>query len=140
MSAPARGPEPLTLRLAAPTLPRRLAEVRGRMADWAAAVGLESERVDDLVLATHEALANIADHAYPNGGGEAFVTAFCADGEVLVVVRDRGHWRTPAADPGWRGRGLLLIHGLADEVDVHHGDLGTTVEMRWPLRTSDGWR
>jgi serine/threonine-protein kinase RsbW len=140
MSAPARGPEPLTLRLAAPTLPWRLAEVRGRMADWAAAVGLESERVDDLVLATHEALANIADHAYPDGGGEAFVTAFCADGEVLVVVRDRGRWRTPATDPGWRGRGLLLIHGLADEVDVHQGDLGTTVEMRWPLRASDGWR
>lgn len=110
------------------------------MADWAEAVGLESERVDDLVLATHEALANIADHAYPDGGGEAFVTAFYADGEVLVVVRDRGRWRTPATDPGWRGRGLLLIHGLADEVDVRHGDLGTTVEMHWPLRASDGRR
>lgn len=111
------------------------------MADWAAAVGLAPETVDDLVLATHEALANVADHAYPDGGGDAFVDAVCRGGEVLVVVRDRGRWRTPAADPGWRGRGLLIIRGLAEQVDVHHGDLGTTVAMRWPLpqpQPSDG--
>jgi serine/threonine-protein kinase RsbW len=133
MSSPACGPEPLRLRLAAPSLPTQLSDVRGRMAAWATAVGLGTDAVDDLVLATHEALANVADHAYPDGEGEAYVDADCHSGEVSVVVRDRGRWQPPAAEPGWRGRGLVIIHGLAEHVDVRHGDAGTTVEMRWPL-------
>jgi serine/threonine-protein kinase RsbW len=133
MPALARGPEPLRLRLEAPSLPAQLSSVRGRMAAWAEAVGLGTETVDDVVLATHEALANIADHAYPDGGGEAFVDAECRSGAVVVVVRDCGQWRPPSGDPGWRGRGLLIICGLAEHVEVRHGDTGTTVEMQWPI-------
>ncbi|GAA1244985.1 ATP-binding protein [Pseudonocardia aurantiaca] len=133
MPALARGPEPLRLRLEAPSLPTQLSTVRGRMAAWAEAVGLGTDTVDDLVLATHEALANVADHAYPEGVGEAFVDAECRSGTVLVVVRDRGQWQPPPGDPGWRGRGLMIIHGLAERVEVRHGDAGTTVKMQWPL-------
>jgi serine/threonine-protein kinase RsbW len=138
MSAPARGPEPLRLCLAGPSLPTQLAAVRGRMATWADGLGLTPETVDDLVLATHEALANVADHAYADGdSGEAMVDAeLSMAGELVVVVRDRGRWRPPAADPGWRGRGLLIIRGLADAVALHHDDSGTTVEMRWRLPAS----
>jgi serine/threonine-protein kinase RsbW len=121
------------LRIAAPTLPARLPEVRNRMAGWAAGVGLAADTVDDIVLATHEALANVADHAYPDGRGDAFLYADCHNGTVRVVVRDQGRWRDPTLDAGWRGRGLVIIHGLAEHVDVQRGDAGTRVEMCWQV-------
>jgi serine/threonine-protein kinase RsbW len=140
MSAPARGPEPLRLRLAARSLPQRLAQVRARIAAWAARTGLSADTVDDIVMATHEALANVADHAYPNGAGDAALDAVCTEGEVRVVVRDHGRWQAPASDPGWRGRGLVIINGLADHVDVHRADWGTSVAMRWRLPATGNGR
>ena len=140
MPALAREPEPLRLRLAAPAQPAQLVRVRGRIAAWAEAVGLDSDTVDDVVLATHEALANVVDHAYPDKNGEAFVDAECTGDEVIVIVRDHGRWQPLAANPGWRGRGLVIIHGLAERARVQHRETGTTVEMRWPLpRAAAGW-
>lgn len=133
MSAFIRGPRPLRLRLAAPSLPERLRDVRAQVARWAGRLGLPAEAVDDIVLATHEALANVADHAYPDGGGDAELDAACVHGEVRVVVRDHGSWRVPPRDPGWRGRGLVLIAGLAEHVDVHCAAAGTSIAMRWRL-------
>ena len=133
MSALGRGPEPLRLRLAAPSLPARLSEVRARVAAWARRLGLSGDAVDDIVLATHEALANVADHAYPEGGGDAELDAACENGEIRVVVRDHGQWRPTVTDQGWRGRGLVLIRGLAEHVDVQRADAGTIVAMRWRL-------
>src|SRR2546421_1970448 len=131
MAALVNGPEPLRLHLAARSLPRRLRDVRAQVAAWAGRLGLSAEAVDDIVLATHEALANIADHAYPEGGGDAELDAACVDGEVRVVVRDHGRWRPAPPDPGWRGRGLVLIAGLAEHVDVRRAGAGTSVAMRW---------
>jgi serine/threonine-protein kinase RsbW len=140
MPALARGPEPLRLRLAARSLPAELGAVRGQMAMWAEAIGLGADTVDDVVLATHEALANVADHAYPDGSGYAFVDAECQNRTAVVMVRDSGRWKPPSADAGWRGRGLLIIRGLAQHVEVRHGDGGTTVEMQWPLPgRPEGW-
>jgi anti-sigma regulatory factor (Ser/Thr protein kinase) len=100
------------------------------MASWARRFGLSSDAVDDIVLATHEALANVADHAYPNGSGDAELDAAYVHGEIQVVVRDHGSWKVPS-DPGWRGRGLVLIAGLADHVDVQRAAAGTCIAMRW---------
>jgi serine/threonine-protein kinase RsbW len=133
MPALARGPKPLRLRLAARSLPQRLSDIRTRLAAWARGFGLSADAVDDIVLATHEALANIADHAYPDGSGDAELDAACVEGEIRVVVRDHGQWRPPVTDPGWRGRGLVLIRGLAEHVDVQRADAGTIIAMRWRL-------
>ena len=138
MSALARGPKPLRLRLAAASLPERLSEVRAQVAAWVGRFGLSGDTVDDIVLATHEALANVADHAYPDGSGDAELDAACENGEIRVVVRDHGRWQAPAGDPGWRGRGLVLIQGLAEHVDVQRAAAGTSVAMRW--RLPDAWR
>ncbi|HLU57218.1 MAG TPA: ATP-binding protein [Pseudonocardia sp.] len=132
MPALARRPGPLRLRLPAPSLPHRLREIRAQLATWAARLGLSDDAVDDIVLATHEALANVADHAYPDGGGEAELDAACVDGEIRVVVRDHGRWQVPR-EPGWRGRGLILIAGLAERVDVQRQAAGTCVAMSWRL-------
>jgi serine/threonine-protein kinase RsbW len=133
MSGPARGADALRLNIAASVLPRRLGEIRRRLAEWARAVGLAADTVDDIVLATHEALANVADHAYPDGQGDAVLQAECRDGVVRIAVRDHGQWRPPADAPGWRGRGLTIINGLAEHVDLQRGDAGTSIEMRWHL-------
>jgi serine/threonine-protein kinase RsbW len=103
------------------------------MAAWARGFGLSADAVDDIVLATHEALANVADHAYPDGGGDAELDAACVEGEIRVVVRDHGKWQSPVSDPGWRGHGLVLIRGLAEHVDVQRADVGTIIAMRWRL-------
>ena len=102
------------------------------MAEWAAAAGMTQDDVDDLVLATYEALANVADHAYADGRGDAWVEAGrTGPRELTVVVSDRGRWRPPPADPGLRGRGMSLIAALSDRVTVLRGVTGTSVIMRW---------
>jgi serine/threonine-protein kinase RsbW len=104
------------------------------MAEWAASYGMTQDDVDDLVLATYEALANVADHAYPEGEGRAWIDAErSAPDELLVVVRDEGRWRPPPSDPGLRGRGLEIIAALAERVVVERGDAGTRVAMHWRL-------
>ncbi|MFI2651630.1 phosphatase PAP2 family protein [Micromonospora fulviviridis] len=42
----------------------------------------------------------------------------------------RRRWRPPSHDPGNRGRGLTMIRGLIDDVEVRQSHDGTTVRMR----------
>jgi len=89
---------------------------------------------DDLVLATSEALENVVDHAFANAPSVGAMTlrADLVDDVVTIVVTDDGRWRSPTTGPTSRGRGLTLMESLTD-VEVEHGDGGTTVTMRRPL-------
>ena len=89
---------------------------------------------DDLVLATSEALENVVDHAFAGApaAGAMTLRADLVDDVVTIVVTDDGHWRSPTTGPTSRGRGLTLMESLTD-VEVEHGDGGTTVTMRRPL-------
>ena len=50
-------------------------------------------------------------------------------------VEDFGQWRPVPADPGFRGRGLMLIRRLAEEVVVEPTPGGgTTIRFRVPAR------
>jgi anti-sigma regulatory factor (Ser/Thr protein kinase) len=94
--------------------------------------------VHDVVVAVHEAAANVVEHAYRSGSGTLRVDAR-ADRERLVVsVRDQGRWRPPVPSEE-RGRGILLIRELMDDVTVQRGDdsHGTTVEIRHRLASLD---
>lgn len=115
--------------------PGHLVEVRHQLERWAARTGLPAPAVADLVLSTYEALANAAEHAYPSGHGPVdLVAARTTEGRVLVTVSDRGRWRPPPVDPGFRGRGLLMIKMLADRMEIRQGAHGTTVHMEWARR------
>src|SRR3954471_18001213 len=96
-------------------------------------VELEAERVSDIVLATDEALTNCVEHAYRDRYTAAVMTLTTsydrAGATVKVWVTDQGRWiePDPAAINAIRGRGLILMHALADHCTVEGQTDGTTV-------------
>ncbi len=114
--------------------PRRLSDVRHRFAAWLEANGIEGPVADDIILVVNEACTNSVEHAYRGREpGRMRVEAQLRDGHVQICVADSGSWKTPPADPGTRGRGLVLIHKISDEVEVRGTDDGTSVEMSFRL-------
>jgi serine phosphatase RsbU (regulator of sigma subunit)/anti-sigma regulatory factor (Ser/Thr protein kinase) len=99
----------------------------GRWLDDAGATPAEAE---DLSLAASEACANAIEHAYGPGPGSLEVSAeMSAGGEAVVAVCDFGSWRAPRGEN--RGRGLMLMRGLTDSVEVTQRDEGgTMVQLR----------
>jgi anti-sigma regulatory factor (Ser/Thr protein kinase) len=111
-----------------------LVGLRQELARWTVGTPLSVERQEDVVLAVYEAMANAAEHGYPDGeGGPLEVTACWEADELTVVVVDHGRWKVP--DPGEtvRGRGRPLITALTDACATQHRADGTTVTMRFRL-------
>jgi anti-sigma regulatory factor (Ser/Thr protein kinase) len=98
---------------------------------------LGDDRYNDLLLAVYEALANAAEYAYvdaPRPGIVGVTAAYAEDSDTLVVtVVDRGSWRTPLGDrpANLRGRGIPLMHALADEATIEGTPTGTEVRLAW---------
>ncbi|MDQ7805117.1 ATP-binding protein [Amycolatopsis sp. A133] len=118
-------------------VPEVLRRLRHELMAWVLAAGVDEGRAGDIVLASYEALANVADHAY-DGSGEGLVDvdASVAPGRLEVVITDHGRWRTPVPDPrpvSLRGRGLLLLRASADQADISSGASGTVVTLTWDL-------
>lgn len=119
--------------------PRLLSDVRHRLAEWLCTHHVESPLADDIILVVNEACSNCVEHAYRGQDpGRMRVEAEVRDGQVHVSVVDSGSWKTPPADPGTRGRGLLLISSVSDHVDVVGTDDGTSVHMSFRLPTTEG--
>lgn len=113
---------------------QRLVGLRNDLARWAAGTPLAGERQEDVVLAVYEAMANAAEHAYPDGvGGPLEVTARWEADELTVVVADEGRWKTPDPSETVRGRGRRLIGALADASDTVRREDGTSVWMHFRL-------
>ena len=125
-------PPPIEERL--PSDPTLLPGLRHRTRAWSAAAGLSPDCADDLELTLSEAATNCVEHAYRDGGPGEFVWRLSreADGGVQVQVQDFGRWRPPATDPGYRGRGLDVIHSLGERVELRPSAQGTTVSYRIP--------
>jgi anti-sigma regulatory factor (Ser/Thr protein kinase) len=117
----------LKLRLAAD--PEVLSPLRRQLARWLKENGVEEKAAFDIVLACSEASANATEHAYPPTQGHFDLEAV-ADGEhVEIRISDAGSWR-PEVEQN-RGRGLMLMRGLTDEVSVERGEPdGTVVRLR----------
>ena len=111
-----------------------LSALRHALGAWLAEQGVDPAVARDVVLATSESVANAAEH----GSGlrheesvrvSARIERRAADAaDVVVFVRDRGRWRIPAPSAE-RGRGLLIVRRLVDDVRVTAGE-GTTVQLR----------
>ena len=80
-----------------------------------------------------EAATNAVETPTGGRGGEfVYSVRRRDDGAIRVEVQDFGRWRPPPADPGYRGRGLAVIHNLADEVALEVGESGTRVAFTVP--------
>jgi anti-sigma regulatory factor (Ser/Thr protein kinase)/putative methionine-R-sulfoxide reductase with GAF domain len=102
--------------------------MRRLLGRWLDEAGATRADIEDLMLASAEAAANAIEHAYGLAPGVVELRAWTAQGgPVKVAIRDFGNWRAPRGTH--RGRGLLLMEGLADAVDVVRNEDGTTVEL-----------
>ncbi|GAA4530034.1 anti-sigma factor RsbA family regulatory protein [Amycolatopsis samaneae] len=112
-----------------------LPALRRVAARLAARAGLGAERVEDVALTLTELAGNSIEH----GGGTARVLLGTAGEHLVCQVRDSGRLADPLAGsrpagPGQlRGRGLLLVHHLADLVRTYTGPAGTCVEASFRL-------
>jgi hypothetical protein len=52
---------------------------------------------------------------------------------VHLTISDNGSWKPEAADPGVRGRGLLLIRAVNDWLEMECTSSGATVDMSFNL-------
>jgi anti-sigma regulatory factor (Ser/Thr protein kinase) len=108
--------------------------VRHDFRRWLEQADLPAEGVSEVVLACSEACANAVEH--PHGAERQLVEVEAAlDGRQLELrIRDFGLWKEQPGSP-LRGRGLDMIRGLMDSLDVHRTVHGTEVVMRRSLST-----
>lgn len=124
--------DPARLRLRVAATPNSLPLVRHTLRRWLAHSGATPADIYDISVATAEACANSIEHAYQAADARLEIEAMLRDSQIFVTVRDWGQWREPRGKH--RGRGLILMKGLMDTVQVAHSEDGTTVQMRRRLK------
>jgi anti-sigma regulatory factor (Ser/Thr protein kinase) len=89
----------------------------------------EQEFLEDVVLASGEALANAVEHgADPSGGSDVEIFARCGLDDTLAIgVSDSGRFIEREKLPN-RGLGLKIVHAIARSVTIDTAR-GTRVEM-----------
>jgi serine/threonine-protein kinase RsbW len=106
-----------------------LAPLRDDLRAWLTGNAVLGHDRDALVFAASEAVTNAIEHAYRDvAAGLVWVSATMGSDGVVLRVTDHGSWRPPGQQED-RGRGLLLLDKLMDDVEVEH-ETGTTVTMR----------
>jgi anti-sigma regulatory factor (Ser/Thr protein kinase) len=132
IAGPVPSRELLIVRPAVVTSPRA---VRQQLREWLASWSWPADDQADIVAAVDEAVANVVDHAYrpQSRAGEvqvhAWVTTLAGLHRVVVSIIDRGRWRPAPADPGHRGRGLLMMSACMPALHIEHTAGGTAVTM-----------
>ena len=123
-----------------------LRELRRELATWLARIHVVADVRDEIILATHEAVANAIEHA--RKGSEVVTIRAVRDAdEIIIVVTNSGEWRKPRSFEEMRGRGLALMKHLMSDLEIQVKSQCTVVKMRkdlsWPqaaLRADAGVR
>jgi anti-sigma regulatory factor (Ser/Thr protein kinase) len=112
-----------------------LAALRAFAARQATDIGLQPDRVLDLVLAVGELAANTFRHT--DAGG--VLAIWSAGDELVCQVQDSGHIADPLAgrhlavpDAG-DSHGLLIVHQVCDLVELRSGPSGTAIRLHMRL-------
>jgi serine/threonine-protein kinase RsbW len=118
--------------------PQSAAQIRREFSNWLGQYfTLDPTKFSDMVLAVNEAMANVAEYAYVMAAqpGTMHVLASYDGGAstLTVTVTDEGNWRNvdPASTELRRGRGIPLMHALADHATVDSSANGTRVSLKW---------
>jgi serine phosphatase RsbU (regulator of sigma subunit)/anti-sigma regulatory factor (Ser/Thr protein kinase)/anti-anti-sigma regulatory factor len=111
-----------------------LRSLRAELGRWLTDLGADGDDVAGLQLAVTEAVSNSLEHGYGNDGGTVEVEAALGkEGRLRCTVSDRGRWREPAPDPGYRGRGLAIISAHTDRYRIDRRDEGTVAMLEREL-------
>jgi PAS domain S-box-containing protein len=124
---PARAPAE-RIEMSLPAEPESLSVLRRRMARFLHAAGASELEAYEVTLTVCEAAGNAIEHAYGPGDASFDVEVRLEDDHLTARVRDNGNWRDRRGEH--RGRGLKIIQGLMDEVDIRTEDGGTVITMR----------
>ena len=108
--------------------PESLAILRRRLARFLHAAGASELEQYEITLTVCEAAGNAIEHAYGPGDATFDVSVACEEDGLWAEVRDRGRWRERRGEH--RGRGLKIMEGLMDEMDVSAESTGTVITMR----------
>jgi anti-anti-sigma factor len=120
--------EPLFL--AIPAAADQLSVVRQRLGDWLAGLRLTEDDLMAIELSVIEAVTNSIEHAYNEPGGTVHLEACLDDrGRIQLIVSDTGVWKPPDLEPGFRGRGMLMMRESMDEMRLSTTSKGTVVDM-----------
>jgi serine/threonine-protein kinase RsbW len=110
--------------------------VRRALRAWLGDLRLSLDDTADLVLAVHEAVENVVEHAYvsvPDSGEvriEVEVRTVRDDSaRVVATVTDQGRWRPVPDDSGYRGRGMQIMRSCTDFLHVNTSERGTTITL-----------
>jgi serine phosphatase RsbU (regulator of sigma subunit)/anti-sigma regulatory factor (Ser/Thr protein kinase) len=129
---------PASPRLVVPARPGSVRVIREHLAGWLESVGADADERHELLLAVTEALAQRLSEAAPGGdrgegGGSTWdVSGRLAGGEVCVTVDDHLGQVPPAGSD--RGRGLVMMEALVDELAIRRTVDGSTVRLFRRLR------
>ena len=117
--------------IAFPARPQSSPSMRRALREFLAPLRLDPERLEDVVLAAGEAIANAIEHAYRGGRGTVRLRAFATPTHLIVEVSDRGSWRL--GGEAERGHGLGLMRALVDRVAVESTHEGTKIRLELAL-------
>ena len=124
-----------TLELEIPGDVRYVPVVRKSVRFLAAALGFRGDRLDDIEIATAEAVTNAIVHGTPLGlRGRVCVRCRDGPGGLVVEVEDQGNGRIARVGEeteieSEHGRGMLMIDTLMDDAQVVTDECGTLLRM-----------
>ena len=105
---------------------------RDALLKFALTAGLSEQRAKRLVLAAHEAAANVILH----GAGQGTMRAWVQSTELVCEVTDPAGWEgaeaaglRPPEPNGKGGAGMWLIRQACDRVETRNDDDGYTIRM-----------
>jgi signal transduction histidine kinase/CheY-like chemotaxis protein len=119
-------------------IPGELRSARRRLRAWLQRAGeLAANDVDDVLLAVGEASSNALEHGSRSDPDRVVgIEVAIWDGTLVAEVSDTGSWQHDAARSAQlgRGRGLMIMHGIMDDVRIGNNQAGTRLTMIRHLR------
>lgn len=127
------------MRLTFPSRPENVAFARVAVASFATQIPFTLEEIDEIKVATSEAVSNCSIHAYPDGLGMVEIEAEILEDSVKVRITDYGVGiadleaaKEPAysTDPERMGLGLVFMESFMDSLEIEtQSGQGTTIIM-----------
>ncbi len=123
--------QPAPLEVDIPADVNELASTRATLRGWLIRAGLDPEQTLDVLIAVGEAVANSIEHGHrAQREGTVRLRATAVADRLHLTVVDTGSWKPPDPDPNsHRGRGIILMRALMQDVTIEQSETGTTIHM-----------